>query len=228
MSLCGGRAKEIWVFLPPYSIFMSVSPTYKDVHKAVYNAVTDFCIYPSWVGERRKVSSTHHSQVGLSLSAGKAVKFSPFHPQWMWKMRAGIVVTREELLFLDNFSAIFICQWSKGIGNTSAVTAWLKAHKVQLWMNQCARKDGDGNNQFKCHWWMKCQTFPARYFKIIPRYIQLWESQKESCVQPWLSGINKSRVRHLFSGTGREGLAQLVWQLLGWTSLVQNAHNSAL
>lgn len=43
-------------------------------------------------------------------------------------MRAGIVVTPEELLFLNNFSAIFIYQKRNGTGNVSPVTAWFKAH----------------------------------------------------------------------------------------------------
>lgn len=166
-----GGAKEIWDngkiprFSPPFiSIFHpSLSLlSHTDTHKGVYvMAVTNFCIYPSWVVEGKKVSLTQ-SQVGsqyISLCR-RAVKFTPFYSQWMWKMRAGIVVTPEELVFLDNFCAIFIYQRGKGSGNISSVTAWFKAHEFSRRKNLCSppRKRDDWNNQLKWHGWMKSEV----------------------------------------------------------------------
>lgn len=71
-------------------------------------------------------------------------------------MRIGIVVTPEELLFPDNFSAIFICQRGKAIGKTSAVTG--PAQSTQGSPVKEPRRMEDVTNSFKRHWCGKRQT----------------------------------------------------------------------
>lgn len=72
----------------------------------------------SWAAERRKSRGGYISPVQEEHSDS-----SPLLSEWMWKMRIGIVVTPEELLFPDSFSAIFICQRGrKAVGRPSTVT----------------------------------------------------------------------------------------------------------
>lgn len=124
MSLRGGRAARITILspslVPPLCLFsQSTKMAIND------NEMRWQICARARLGRRGEESLASHTGVEVGISPPVQEEHSnssPLLSEWMWKMRIGIVVTPEELLFPDNFSAIFICQRGKAIGKPSMVT----------------------------------------------------------------------------------------------------------
>lgn len=122
--------------------------------------MTDFCLYSSWEADRRLAS---HGKVGWVYLAGRAVKFSPSFlngcEKWglelLWRLR-------------NCFSQTIFLPYSFVREGKALETyhRWLPGSKHTKFICEGTQKDEDGNNPFKCHWWIKCQTYINIFFTL--------------------------------------------------------------